>query len=150
IADKLSAICSQNGRILLHISRGVRWDSDHVTLLDDNLLDLARESVRNYNGRNIQFTLDYFDASINRIAAWVIGARAWQKALLVALLEPKGLDQDETKGDFTARMARREAFKTLPWGIVWAYYCEQNNLPPDDAVLAPIRQYECDTLLARG
>ena len=150
IADKLSAICFQKGRILLHISRGVRWDSDHVTLVDDNLLDLARESVRNYDGKNIQFTLDYFDASINRIAAWVVGARAWQKALLVALLEPKGLDQDETAGDFTARMARREAFKTLPWGLVWAYYCEQNNLPQDDAVLAPIRQYERDTLLARG
>ena len=150
IADKLSAICCQKGRILLHISRGVRWDSDHVTLVDDNLLDLARESVRNYDGKNIQFTLDYFDASINRIAAWVVGARAWQKALLVALLEPKGLDQDETAGDFTARMARREAFKTLPWGLVWAYYCEQNNLPQDDAVLAPIRQYERDTLLARG
>jgi L-rhamnose isomerase len=150
IADKLSAICSQNGRILLHISRGVRWDSDHVTLLDDNLLDLARESVRNYNGRNIFFTLDYFDASINRIAAWVVGARAWQKALLIALLEPQGLAQDETKGDFTARMARREAFKALPWGAVWAQYCAQNNLPQDNEVMDPIRQYEKDVLLQRG
>ena len=150
IADKLSAICSQDGRILLHISRGVRWDSDHVTLLDDNLRDLAREAIHNYNGKNIFFTLDYFDASINRIAAWVVGARAWQKALLIALLEPQGLAQDETQGDFTARMAHREAFKTLLWGVVWAQYCAQNNLPQDSEVLAPIRKYEQEVLLARG
>ncbi len=149
IADKLSAICSQNGRILLHISRGVRWDSDHVILLDDPLLDLARESLRNYNGSNIFFTLDYFDASINRIAAWTIGTRCWQKALLIAMLEPKGLDEDEYKGDFTARMARREAIKVLPWGAVWAQFCEQNNIPQDKDVLAPIRKYEKDVLLAR-
>ncbi len=149
IADKLSAICSQNGRILLHISRGVRWDSDHVILLDDPLLDLARESVRNYNGSNIFFTLDYFDASINRLAAWVIGARCWQKALLIALLEPAGLNEEEYKGDFTARMAGREAIKTLPWGAVWAQFCEQNNIPQDKDVMAPIRKYEKDVLLAR-
>jgi L-rhamnose isomerase len=149
IADKLSAICCQQGRILLHISRGVRWDSDHVTLLDDNLLDLARESVRNDNGHNLYYTLDYFDASINRIAAWVIGARCWQKALLIALLEPKGICDEETKGDFTARMAGREALKTLPWGAVWSYFCASRNLPQDEEVLAPIRQYEKDVLLAR-
>ncbi|MBO4618838.1 MAG: L-rhamnose isomerase, partial [Victivallales bacterium] len=91
-----------------------------------------------------------FDASINRIAAWVVGARAWQKALLIALLEPQGLAQDETQGDFTARMARREAFKTLPWGAVWAQYLAQNNLPQDAEALATIRQYEQDVLLARG
>ena len=149
IADKLSAICSQNGRILLHISRGVRWDSDHVILLDDPLLDLARESVRNYNGSNIFFTLDYFDASINRLAAWVIGARCWQKALLIAMLEPEGLNEEEYKGDFTARMACREAIKTLPWGAVWAQFCEQNNIPQDKDVMAPIRKYEKNVLLAR-
>ena len=149
IADKLSAVCCQNGRILLHISRGVRWDSDHVILLDDPLLDLARESLRNYNGSNIFFTLDYFDASINRIAAWTIGSRCWQKALLIAMLEPKGLDEAEYAGDFTARMASREAFKSLPWGAVWAQFCEQNNIPQDKDVLAPIRKYEKEVLLAR-
>ena len=149
IADKLSAVCCQNGRILLHISRGVRWDSDHVILLDDPLLDLARESLRNYNGSNIFFTLDYFDASINRIAAWTIGSRCWQKAMLIAMLEPKGLDEAEYKGDFTARMASREAFKSLPWGVVWAQFCEQNNIPQDKDLLTPIRKYEKDVLLAR-
>ena len=118
-------------------------------MLDDPLLDLARESLRNYNGSNIFFTLDYFDASINRIAAWTIGSRCWQKALLIAMLEPKGLDEAEYAGDFTARMASREAFKSLPWGAVWAQFCEQNNIPQDKDVLAPIRKYEKEVLLAR-
>ena len=151
IADKISAICCQQGRILLHVSRGVRWDSDHVTILDDNLLDLARESVANDNGSNLFFTLDYFDASINRIAAWVIGARNWQKALLIALLEPsKAICKAEYAGDFTARMAGKEAIKTLPWGIIWNRYCEINDMPLDADILAPIREYEKRVLLARG
>lgn len=151
IADKISAICCQQGRILLHVSRGVRWDSDHVTILDDNLLDLARESVANDNGSNLFFTLDYFDASINRIAAWVIGARNWQKALLIALLEPsKAICKAEYAGDFTARMAGKEAIKTLPWGIIWNRYCEINDMPLDADILVPIREYEKRVLLARG
>ena len=145
----MSAVCCQGGRILLHISRGVRWDSDHVIILDDPLLDLARESLRNYNGSNIFFTLDYFDASINRLVAWVVGSRCWQKALLIAMLEPEGICEDETKGDFTARMANREALKTLPWGAVWAQFCERCGIPQDEDVLAPIRKYEKDVLLAR-
>ncbi len=150
IPDKLSAICAQNGRILLHVSRGVRWDSDHVILLDDPLLDLGREAVRNDNGHNLFYTLDYFDASINRLAAWVIGARNWQKALLVAMLEPSvPACQYEYAGDFTARMAYREAIKSLPWGAVWNYYCESRGVPADADVLAPIRAYEKEVLVKR-
>lgn len=150
IPDKLSAICAQNGRILLHVSRGVRWDSDHVILLDDPLLDLGREAVRNDNGHNLFYTLDYFDASINRLAAWVIGARNWQKALLIAMLEPSDpACQYEYAGDFTARMAYREAIKSLPWGAVWNYYCESRGVPADANVLEPIRAYEKEVLVKR-
>ena len=150
IPDKLSAICAQQGGILLHISRGVRWDSDHVVILDDALMDLAREVVRNDNGHNMYFTLDYFDASINRIAAWVIGARNWQKALLIAMLQPSAEARDaETKGDFTTRMASLEAMKNLPWAAVWNAYCETRGVPLDCEIMAPIRQYEKDVLLQR-
>ena len=150
IADKLSAICCQQGRILLHISRGVRWDSDHVTVLDDNLLDLGREAVRNWNGSNIFFTLDYFDASINRIAAWVVGARNWQKALLIGLLAPsKEICESEERGDFTARLAGQEAAKTLPWGAVWNYYCLSRNILADCEIMTDIRKYEKQVLAAR-
>jgi len=151
IPDKLSSICSQQGRILLHVSRGVRWDSDHVILLDDPLLDLGREVVRNSNGKNIFVTLDYFDASINRIAAWVIGARNWQKALLIGMLEPSSaIAAAENAGDFTARMAGREALRSLPWGAVWEYYCASRNVPSDAQVLEPIRAYEKTVLAKRG
>jgi len=151
IADKLSAICCQQGRILLHISRGVRWDSDHVTVLDDALLDLGREAVRNWNGNNIFFTLDYFDASINRIAAWVIGARNWQKALLIGLLEPsKEICESEERGDFTARLAGKEAIKLLPWGAVWNYYCLSRNRMADCEIINPIRDYEKNVLTSRN
>lgn len=151
IADKLSAICSQGGRILLHISRGVRWDSDHVILLDDPLQDLARESVRNDNGHNIYYTLDYFDASINRIAAWVVGARNWQKSVMMALLAPSQEAREaEYAGDFTKRMIVQEATKGSPWGAVWQYYCDSRNVPQDSDILEPIRQYEKDVLTARG
>jgi len=150
IADKISAITCLQGRILLHLSRGVRWDSDHVLLLDDPTIDLARESLRNWDGKNIFFTLDYFDASINRIAAWVVGTRNWQKALLQAMLEPEcGLFESEATGDFTARMIKREAMKSLPWGAVWNYYCESRNVLLDCQVLPAIRQYEKDALLSR-
>lgn len=151
IADKLSAICCQQGRILLHISRGVRWDSDHVVVLDDAVKDIAREIVRNSDGKNIFVTLDYFDASINRIAAWVIGARNFQKAMLIGMLTPADkADQQEKAGDFTSRIAEMEALKTLPWGAVWNYYCTSRNMPTDDKLLDPIRTYEKDVLAKRG
>ncbi len=151
IADKISAICCQQGRILLHISRGVRWDSDHIVVLNDDLIALAHESVRNDNGRNLFFTLDYFDASVNRIAAWVIGSRNWQKALLMAMLAPEKQNcEAENNGDFTRRLAGLEAVKLLPWSAVWNYYCLSRDVLPDERVLEPIMDYEKKVLLNRG
>ena len=150
IADKISAITCQQGKILLHISRGVRWDSDHVTVFDDNLRALAAETIRNCDGgNNIFCTLDYFDASINRIAAWVVGARCWQKSLLYALLTPSGdACAAEAKGDFTDRLILQEAAKNLPWGAVWNHYCISRGVPVDSAISAPIANYE-KTVLAK-
>jgi len=143
IGDKISAIVAQQGRMLLHVSRGVHWDSDHVILLNDQLLGIARETVRCCNGSNIHICLDYFDASINRVAAWVIGARNMRKALLLALLEPYGeLEQLEREWDFTGRMAHSEMAKALPWADVWRFYCERSGMPDDYAMMSPIREYE--------
>ena len=150
IADKLSAIVSQQGRILLHVSRGVRWDSDHVILLNDELLSIAREAAVYGYLDKIFFCLDYFDASINRIAAMAIGARNMQKALLIALLEPTDLlKKEEDSFDFSARMARMEEIKTLPWGSVWNYYCESQNIADDFAIMQQIKTYEKEVLLSR-
>ena len=143
VADKLSSLCCQQGRILLHVSRGVRWDSDHVLALNDELLAIAHECVHCCTPQDIHIALDYFDASINRIAAWVIGARNWQKALLIAMLTPMANACDaEDRGDFTSRMAIMEAQKTLPWNAVWNYYCESRNVPADTEIMKPIREYE--------
>lgn len=143
IADKLSAIVARQGRILLHVSRGVRWDSDHVILLNDELLSIAREAAVYGFIDKIFFCLDYFDASINRIGAMVIGARNMQKALLIALLEPTALlKKEEDAWDFTSRMARQEEIKTLPWSAVWRYYCESENIPDDFSFMQEIKEYE--------
>ena len=151
IGDKISAICCQQGRILLHVSRGVRWDSDHVILLNDELLSIARETIRSTRGRQVYIALDYFDASINRIAAWVIGTRNMQKALLIAMLEPyKELTGAENSWDFSGRMAIQEAAKTLPWGAVWSYFCEKNSIPQDMDVREVIRPYEENITFKRG
>lgn len=153
IADKLSAILCQQGRILLHISRGVRWDSDHIVILDDALKDLAREAVRSGCGKsgNLFFMLDYFDASVNRLAAWVIGARNWMKALLIALLEPETAICDaEECGDFTARLLEQEAVKTLPWGAIWNHFCATHGVPADDRLAEELRNYEKQVLSRRG
>ncbi|MBE6358873.1 MAG: L-rhamnose isomerase [Lentisphaerae bacterium] len=150
IADKLSAIVSQQGRILLHVSRGVRWDSDHVILLNDELLSIAREAAVYGYLDKIFFCLDYFDASINRIAAMAIGARNMQKALLIALLEPTALiKKEEDAFDFSGRMARQEEAKTLPWSSVWNYYCESRNIPGDFEIMQSIREYEKKVLVNR-
>ena len=150
IADKLSAIFSCGmDEVLLHVSRGVRWDSDHIIVLNDELLSLARESVAYDYVDKINFMLDFFDASVNRLAAWVVGARNLQKALLIGLLEPADAKQAEAKFDFTARLVAQETAKTLPWGAVWDYFCEKNNVPTDNNYLAVIRAYEKDVLLKR-
>ncbi len=151
IADKLSAIVSRQGRILLHVSRGVHWDSDHVVLLNDELLQIGRETVFCAKNNNIHICLDYFDASINRIAAWVVGSRNMLKSLLIALLEPAGeLCALENKWDFSGRLALQEKVKTLPWSAVWQYFCETNRMPDDYAVMNEIRAYEKTVLTERG
>lgn len=151
ISDKISAVFCYLDEILLHVSRPVRWDSDHVIILDDELKYIAAELVRNGFVEKTHIGLDFFDASINRIAAWVIGMRNMQKALLLALLEPTArLVGYERDFDFTSRLAILEELKTLPSGAVWDYFCEVNGVPVGDAWLAEVRQYEQDVLFKRG
>jgi len=152
IGDKLSALTAMQGRILLHVSRGVRWDSDHVLVLNDELLSIARESVRCFAaGAQIHIGLDYFDASINRVAAWVIGARNMQKALLCGQLEPfERIREREGAWDFSGRLALQEEVKTLPWGAVWNRYCQTRGVLPDAAFMDEIRAYERNVLLTRN
>lgn len=150
ITDKLSAVFMFLPEILLHVSRGVRWDSDHVVVLNDDLEAIGQELVRGGFLARTHVGLDYFDASINRVAAWVIGTRNMQKALLKALLEPSGrLRELEEHEDYTARLALQEEFKALPWGAVWDYHCARAGMPPRDAWLSEIRQYEKDVLSLR-
>jgi L-rhamnose isomerase len=150
ISDKISAILKFLPGLLLHISRPVRWDSDHVVILNDELLAIAQEIIRTGSIQKIHIGLDFFDASINRIAAWVIGTRNIIKALLYAQLEPtKQLAQIELKMDFTARLAMLEELKTLPFGAVWDYYCLKNNVPPAVGWLAEVRKYESNVLSKR-
>src|SRR5579863_4501543 len=130
IADKISSVLQFMPEILLHVSRGVRWDSDHVVVLNDDLLAIAREIVVNGFASRAHIGLDYFDASINRVAAWTIGTRNMIRALLIALLEPTNiLHEAEAIGDYTTRLAMQEEAKTLPYGAVWDFYCESQGVP---------------------
>ena len=150
IVDKISAVFTQLDEILLHVSRGIRWDSDHVVIVDDSLLAIAQELVRGNFLDRTHVGLDYFDASINRVAAWVIGARAMLRALLIALLEPIELLRElESAGDYTARLALLEELKTLPSAAVWDYYCLKQNVPVGPAWIGEVRQYEKDVLSKR-
>lgn len=150
ISDKISSVLLFTKGILLHVSRPVRWDSDHVVILDDELKYIAAEILRNHAEDRVHIGLDYFDASINRVAAWVIGSRNMQKALLYAALEPTDkLLQMETKGDYTTRLAYLEELKTYPFAAVWDYYCEQNGVPVRDQWIAGVKQYETDVLSHR-
>jgi L-rhamnose isomerase len=143
IADKISSVMQYLPEILLHVSRGVRWDSDHVVIINDDLLAIAREIVANGYLERVHIGLDYFDASINRVAAWTIGARNMLRALLIALLEPTNrLQAYEADGDFTSRLALQEELKTLPFGAVWDYYCETKNVPVGEKWLAEVKRYE--------
>jgi len=143
ISDKLSAIFPWIDRMLLHVSRGIRWDSDHVVILTDELAAIGQELVRgNYLDRT-HIGLDFFDASINRVAAWVIGTRAMIKSLLFALLEPiDQLRRLERDGDYTARLAMLEELKTLPAGAVWDHYCQKSETPVGPAWIDEVRKYE--------
>jgi L-rhamnose isomerase len=150
IADKISALLCSLPEILLHVSRGVRWDSDHVVILSDELEAIGQELARgDFLGR-VHIGLDYFDGSINRVAAWVIGARAMLKALLMALLEPVALLRKmEAEGDFTSRLALLEEAKNLPYGAVWDLYCESQESPPGLAWLDEARSYDREVLSKR-
>jgi L-rhamnose isomerase len=151
ITDKLSAVFAYLPEILLHVSRGVRWDSDHVVVLNDDLEAIGQELVRGKFLGRTHIGLDYFDASINRVAAWVIGTRNMLKALLKGLLEPSAvLRQQEAAADYTGRLALQEEFKALPWGAVWDHYCATAGLPARGAWLSEITQYERDVLSARS
>lgn len=150
ISDKLSAVLGFLDEVLLHVSRPVRWDSDHVVILDDELRAIAAETVRgDYLGR-VHFGLDFFDASINRVAAWVIGTRALLRALCIALLEPtESLRAAEVRGDYTARLAWLEELKAMPSGAVWDWYCQKQGVPIGPAWLADVREYEARVLAHR-
>jgi len=143
IADKISAVLSFLGEILLHVSRGIRWDSDHVVITTDEVRAIAEEVVRGGYLDRVHIGLDFFDASINRIAAWVIGTRAMLKALLAALLEPTDeLRRLEMQGDFTARLAMVEQLQELPLGAVWNYCCLRQDVPVGISWMDEVRDYE--------
>jgi len=151
VSDKISAVMTFVDEILLHVSRGVRWDSDHVVILSDELKALACELVRGDYLDRVHIGLDFFDASINRVAAWVIGTRCMIKALLIALLEPtKLLRRAEDEGDYTTRLAMLEEIKTLPFGAVWDYYCAKQDAPAGRDWLKEVRDYEAKVTGARG
>jgi L-rhamnose isomerase len=151
LPDKICSVLQHVPELLLHVSRGVRWDSDHVVLLDDHLRGIMEELVRgDFLGRT-HIGLDYFDASINRIAAWAIGTRNAIKALLIALLEPTAqLRALENGGDFTGRLAMLEEIKGLPFGAVWDEYCRRSGVPVGAAWLDDVRAYEKAVLAKRA
>jgi L-rhamnose isomerase len=150
IADKISSLLIYLNELLLHVSRGVRWDSDHVVTFNDDLQAITQEIVRNDALERIHIGLDYFDASINRVAAWTIGARNTLKALLVALLEPlQTLKQYELEGDFSSRLALLEELKSMPFSVVWDYYCQCKNVPVGMDFMRVIKNYEEKELALR-
>ncbi|MBP1040253.1 L-rhamnose isomerase [Vagococcus sp. BWB3-3] len=150
ISNKLSSLALFGNEMLLHVSRPVRWDSDHVVIMDDELMEIARELVRNDLLKRTHVGLDFFDATINRVAAWVIGTRNTQKALLKAMLEPIAqLKQLENDGDYTTRLAFVEELKDFPFADVWNYYCQSKGVPVGMDWLREVRQYEADVLVKR-
>jgi L-rhamnose isomerase len=150
IADKISAVLCYLPQIALHVSRGIRWDSDHVVTLTDDLTAIAQEIVWGNYLERIRIGLDYFDASINRVAAWVIGGRNMSKALLQALVAPIAkLKQAEAEGDYTSRLALMEDAKVLPFGAVWDFYCNKVGVPIGHQWLAEVKAYEQSVLSKR-
>ena len=143
IADKISSLLLFTPEIMLHVGRPIRWDSDHVVILSDELTDLAREVIRSKALDRVHIGLDYFDATINRIGAYVIGTRATQKAFLMALLEPSSTLQGyEDTGRYFQRLALSEELKSLPWQAVWDMFCEQQGVPVGESYIAEIERYE--------
>ncbi len=145
VSDKIPALLCFYPEIALHVTRGVRWDSDHVLLLDDETKEIAKEIVRCDALDRVYIALDYFDASINRVSAWAVGMRSFQKALMMALCTPNGeLKKLQDEGRFTELMATQEAIKMLPFGDVWNHYCEACGVPGDFEVFSEVEKYEAD------
>ncbi len=150
VSDKIPALLCYFPEIALHITRGIRWDSDHVLLLDDETKEMAKEIVRCDALDRVYMALDYFDASINRVAAWVIGIRSWQKALLSALCTPHDKFRTlQDEGRFTELMMRQEEMKTMPFGDIWNEYCAACGVPAGEAWFEDIQKYEADVLSKR-
>ena len=148
VSDKIPSLLAFYDKVALHVTRGVRWDSDHVVLFEDELKEIAKEIVRNDAINKVIIGLDYFDASINRLSAWVTGQRSMQKALLFALLiNNKELKELQDKADFTSLMVEQEKYKTLPFGAIWEEYLERENLKDD--YLSDIKKYEKEVLANR-
>lgn len=151
VADKISSMLLFQDKLALHITRPVRWDSDHVITFNDDVREIAKELVRNDALNKVYIGLDFFDASINRIAAWVLGSRNTLKALLEALLIPNELlSKIQDEGDFTRRLVLLEELKTYPLGDIWDYFCEINQVPCKDEWLKEIKEYEIKILNKRG
>lgn len=151
VSNKISAMLLFNEKLALHVSRPVRWDSDHVVTFDDELKEIALEIVRNDALDQVMIGLDFFDASINRVAAWTIGTRNMIKALLYGMLMPnEQLKELQEKGDFTRRLALIEEFKTYPFGAIWDYYCEVMDVPVKEQWLEDIADYEQTVLSSRS
>ncbi|MDR2048566.1 MAG: L-rhamnose isomerase, partial [Treponema sp.] len=150
IGDKISAILFFVPRLLIHVSRGIRWDSDHVVIFSDETRDVCRELVRTASLERVDIALDYFDASINRIAAWTIGTRSLRKALLEALVEPTALLRDaENSGRYHERLALMEEYKTLPFAAVWDKLCLAAGVPVSAEWLGGVNEYEQKVLSKR-
>ncbi len=149
VSDKISSLLAFYEKVALHVSRPVRWDSDHVVILDDELKEIAKEIVRNNADNKVIIGLDYFDASINRLCAWVTGVRAMQKALLFAMLLPnEELKQLQDENNFTKIMYLNEKFKSMPWGAIWEEYLSRQGL--DENWLEEVQKYEREVLLKRN
>ncbi|WP_286908704.1 L-rhamnose isomerase [Clostridium sp. UBA1652] len=150
VSDKLSAMLLFNEKVALHVSRPVRWDSDHVVIFDDELKEIAKEIVRNDALDRVIIGLDFFDASINRIAAWTIGTRNMIKALLSAMLTPNELlKKYQDEGNLTERLALMEEIKTYPMGDIWNYYCEKNGVQVAESWIKEVKEYEQTELSKR-
>jgi L-rhamnose isomerase len=150
VSNKISSMLLFSEKLALHVSRPVRWDSDHVVILDDELKEIALEIVRNDALERVIIGLDFFDASINRVAAWTIGTRNMIKALLYAMLVPNEyLKQLQEEGNFTERLALMEEFKTYPFGAIWDYYCEKMGVPVRESWLEEVKAYEQEVLFKR-
>ena len=150
VSDKIPALLCFFDEIALHITRPIRWDSDHVVIFDDETKEMAKEIVRCGATDKVYMALDYFDASINRIAAWTVGFRSWQKALLSALLTPNEMLKElQENNELTKLLVLQEEIKTLPFGDIWEHYCETEGVPGDEKWYSEVEKYETEVLAKR-